>query len=102
MYRIAILFILIGFAIKYGKMYFLIAGYNTMPAKEKAKYNIEGIATLFWNVFFLMGAIILAASLVNYIFDCPEIEYNVFMPTVVIGVLWILIRTKGKKYRLDR
>jgi hypothetical protein len=35
-------------------MYFLIAGYNTMPRKEKEKYNIAGIATLFGNVMFGM------------------------------------------------
>ena len=102
MYRIAILFILIGFGVKYGKMYFLIAGYNTMSAKEKAKYDIEGIATLFRNVFCTMAGVILAASLANYIFDWPEIENAVFMPTLLIGVLWILIRTNGKKYRVDR
>jgi len=102
MYRIAILFILIGFGVKYGKMYFLIAGYNTMSAKEKAKYDIEGIATLFRNVFFTMAGAIIAASLTNYIFDWPEIENAAFMPTLLIGVLWILIRTNGKKYHVNR
>ena len=43
----AIIFIVLGILIKYGKMYFLIAGYNTMPREEKEKYNIAGIATLF-------------------------------------------------------
>ena len=36
----AILFIVFGILIKYGKMYFLIAGYNTMSKEEKEKYNI--------------------------------------------------------------
>ena len=43
MIGVAILFIVLGILIKYGKMYFLIAGYNTMPKEEKEKYNIEGI-----------------------------------------------------------
>jgi len=51
----AILFIVFGILIKYGKMYFLIAGYNTMSKEEKEKYNIEKIATVFRNVMFGMG-----------------------------------------------
>ena len=41
----AIIFIILGIIIKYGKMYWLIAGYNTMPKEEKEKYDIEGIAS---------------------------------------------------------
>lgn len=37
---IAILFIVLGVLIKYGKMYSLIAGYNTMPKDEKENYYI--------------------------------------------------------------
>ena len=53
----AIIFIILGILIKYGKMYFLIAGYNTMSKKEKEKYDIKGIATVFkkcyvWNGFY--------------------------------------------------
>ena len=35
MIGIAILFIVLGILIKYGKMYFLIAGYNTRSKEEK-------------------------------------------------------------------
>ena len=43
----AIFFVILGALIKYGKMYFLIAGYNTLPAEEKKKYDIQGIANVF-------------------------------------------------------
>ncbi|MDO6595777.1 DUF3784 domain-containing protein [Oceanihabitans sp. 2_MG-2023] len=36
-----------GTLIKYGKCYFLIAGYNTMTNEEKEKYHIEGIGNPF-------------------------------------------------------
>jgi hypothetical protein len=52
MIGIAILFILIGILIKYAKMYFLIAGYNTMSKEEKSKYDVDGIATVFRNTMF--------------------------------------------------
>ena len=44
---IGMIFIVIGVAIKYGKLYNLIAGYNTMTEEEKANYNIEKVANLF-------------------------------------------------------
>lgn len=59
MIGIAILFIVLGILIKYGKMYFLIAGYNTMSKEEKEKYDIEGIASVFRNIMFGMAFIII-------------------------------------------
>lgn len=47
MIETAILFIILGILIKYGKMYFLIAGYNTLPAKKKATYDINGLQQYF-------------------------------------------------------
>ena len=64
MIGVAILFIVLGILIKYGKMYWLIAGYNTMPKEEKEKYNIEGIANVFRNVMFGMGFIIICGYLI--------------------------------------
>ena len=61
----AILFIVFGILIKYGKMYFLIAGYNTMSKEEKEKYDIEGIATVFKNVMFGMAFIIILGDFVG-------------------------------------
>lgn len=102
MIAIAILFILIAIAIKYAKMYFLIAGYNTMPAAEKAKVKIEAVATLFRNVFFTMaGILILSQILIDY-FDWPELGIYIQSPTILIGVAWIVLRSNSKKYRYDR
>jgi hypothetical protein len=47
-----ILFIVLGILIEYGKMYFLIAGYNTIPKEEQEKYNIKAIASVFRNTMF--------------------------------------------------
>ncbi len=102
MYRIAILFILIGFAIKYAKMYFLIAGYNTMPKAEKAKINIEALGRFLGNVLFTMGAIVLVADLLIEYFDTPEAGLYIQLPVIVIGVLWIIVRSNSKKYRYER
>jgi len=101
MYRIAILFIILGFGIKYGKMYFLIAGYNTMPKAQKATVNIEKLATLFRNVMFSMAAIILLGSLADYYLNFPELLNYTFIPTIVIGLACILFGRYSKKYRIN-
>ena len=74
MIGIAILFIALGILIKYRKMYFLIAGYNTMSKEEKEKYDIDGIARVFRNVMFGMGFLIIIGFLVAKWLENPEIE----------------------------
>ncbi len=49
---VSIIFIALGIAIKYGKLYFLIAGYNTMPKEKQDNYDIAGIASVFRNAMF--------------------------------------------------
>ena len=102
MYLPAVFFTLIGFGIKYARMYFLIAGYNTMSAQEKANYDIKGIANLFGTIMFSMAAFILIGSLLNYTFDWPEIEGYIFFPTVLTGTLLLVILSNSKKYRIKR
>lgn len=99
---IAFILILSAVAIKYGKMYNLIAGYNTMPAAEKAKINIEAVATLFRNVFFTLAAILIFSEVLTYCFDWPELGEYIQLPAILIAMVWILLRSNSKKYRYDR
>lgn len=101
MYQIAILFILIGFAIKYAKMYFLIAGYNTMSKAEKARIRIEALSRFMGNVFFVMGAVLLLADLLIACFNWPELGMYIQLPVILVGVAWIILRSNSKKYRYD-
>ena len=52
MIGISLLFVLLGILIKYGKMNFLIAGYNTMSKEERDKVDIKKLANLFKNTMF--------------------------------------------------
>jgi len=101
MIGIAILFIVLGILIKYGKMYFLIAGYNTMSKEEKEKYDIEGIARVFRNVMFGMGFIIFIGILVAKWLENPEIENYFVLASVIIGIPYLLIKSNSKKYKLN-
>jgi len=98
----AIIFIVLGILIKYGKMYFLIAGYNTMPREEKEKYNIVGIATLFGNVMFGMALIIITGYLITELTENPNIQNYAFWASMIIGIPYLLIKSNSKKYKIKK
>ena len=97
---VAIIFIVLGILIKYGKMYFLIAGYNTMPKAKKEKYNIDGIATLFRNAMFGMAIIIIAGNVIAEWIENPKFEDYAFWAALIIGVPYLLIKSNSKTYKL--
>ncbi|XMO86540.1 DUF3784 domain-containing protein [Algibacter sp. AS12] len=96
----ALIFIILGVLIKYGKMYWLIAGYNTMPKEEKEKYNIEGIANLFRNVLCGMGLIIISGYLITAFTENPNIQNYAFWSSMIIGIPYLLIKSNAKKYKI--
>jgi hypothetical protein len=99
MIGVAIFFIVLGILIKYGKMYWLIAGYNTMPKEEKEKYNIEGIANLFRNVMFGMALIIISGYLIAKLTENPNIQNYAFWISMIVGIPYLLIASNSKKYK---
>ena len=74
MLAVPILFILLGILIKYAKMYFLIAGYNTMSKEEKSKYDVEGIASVMRNAMFGMAFIMIMGYFISKWMKDPQIE----------------------------
>ena len=102
MIAVALLFIILGILIKYGKMYFLIAGYNTMPKTEKSKYDIERIASLFRNVIFGMALIIIIGYFTAKCIDKPQVETISVLIAIAIGVLYLLIKSNSKKFKINK
>lgn len=96
---VAILFIVLGGLIKYGKMYFLIAGYNTMSKTEKEKYDINSIATVFRNAMFGMAALILLGVLVARLTQISQIENIAFWVALVLGIPYLMIRSNAKRFK---
>lgn len=83
-------------------MYFLIAGYNTMPREEKENYNIAGIATLFGNVMFGMASIIITGYLITELPENPNIQNYAFGASMIIGIPYLLIKSNSKKYKIKK
>jgi hypothetical protein len=91
----------LGILIKYGKMYFLIAGYNTMNKEEKEKYDIEGVATVFRNVMLGMAFLIIAGYFVSKWTENSNIINFTFWTAMVIGIPYLLIVSNSKKYKKE-
>lgn len=96
---VAFIFIILGLLIKYGKMYFLIAGYNTMSKEKQANYNVDGIATLMRNVLFAMAIIMIIGYFIANWLNNPDIEMIFMFVTFLIGIPYLLIKANSNKYK---
>ena len=102
MIQVALLFIIIGAGVKYGKAYFLIAGYNTMSKEAKVKYDIGRIATVFRNTFFGMAlALILGYFLANWL-DHSTTENITFFGSIIIGSAYLIINMNSYKFKIGQ
>lgn len=99
---VSIIFILFGVAIKYGKMYFLMAGYNTMSEKEQKQYDIDGIASIFRNTMFGMSLIMILGYLISKWIENPKIETYVLFGALIIGLPYLLIVSNSGKYKIKK
>ena len=96
---LGIVFIVVGLLIKYGKMYFLIAGLNTMNHKQRAEYNLEKIGTLFRNVLCSMGVFIIIGSLLASRYDYSHMDWVLTLIAVLVGTPILLFKSNSDKYR---
>lgn len=99
---VPILFIILGIVIKYGKMHFLIAGYNTMPKAQQANYDIEGIATVFRNGMFGMALIMLLGIFCSALMAIESIKLYTFWIALAIGIPYLLIRSNSNKFKVKK
>jgi hypothetical protein len=88
--------IAIGAAVKYGKQYWLIAGYNTMPEEKKKNVDIAGLASFMGNCAFVLGAFFLAGAVAASLW-VP----NIFPAVILIFVGGVLFMIRGAQ-RFDR
>lgn len=100
MIGIAIFFIALGILVKYGKMYFLIAGYNTMSKEKKARYDVDGIASVFRNGLFGMALILIAGYFLAAYLENPQIETYSLYAALILGLPYLLILSNSGKYKV--
>ncbi len=78
-----------------------MAGFNTMPANKKAKYDADGIATVFRNTMFGMALIILGGYFAADWFENPDLKNIAFYLSLLVGIPYLLIRSNSDKYKID-
>lgn len=93
--------ILAAILVKYGKMYFLIAGYNTMSATKKRKYNIKRIANTIGNVLFAIAFLMSVGYILSKWLENPKIEMVSTNIAVIFGVLYLLIVLNSGKFKIE-
>ncbi|MFW6036045.1 MAG: DUF3784 domain-containing protein [Halothermotrichaceae bacterium] len=91
---VPILFLLIGILIKYFKMYWLIAGYNTASTEEKENEDEEGLGNLIGNFSFIIAGVFLAVELLRYL----GLTVPVFMPYLILVIGIIIVLIKAQRY----
>lgn len=70
----------------------LLAGYNTMSEEKKKEIDIEKVSTIARNVFVLMGAAVIDASIIMYFSEVSKkIQVNFISVTIVLGVVILII-----------
>ena len=99
---IAIIFISLGVLIKYGKMYFLIAGYNTMSKEKQENYDIDGIATVFRNAMFGMALLMIIGFIISKFLNNPKIEVYTAIGAIMMGLPYLLVLSNSKKFKIDK
>jgi len=94
---LALIFFVFGYLVKYQKMYWLIAGYNTMSKEEQNKIDVKRIATVFRNAMFGMAFILLIGWAIHqYIFpDNLLIEWYVMFGAILIGIPYLIIASNS-------
>ena len=96
---VAGIFLVLGTVFAFGKGAFLIAGYNTASAEEKAKYYEKKLCRAVSKLMFALAACWVVAALSeifkNMIFLWVGIA--LFVVVTVVGVVWINIGDRCKK-----
>ena len=96
------LFLLLGILFASGKGAGLIAGYNTLPAGERAKYDEKKLCKTMAKLMFLLAAcwVVAAAGMVFQIKALLWIGMALFFAAAVGGAVYVNVSDRRhKKYR---
>ncbi|NGX82955.1 DUF3784 domain-containing protein [Aequorivita sp. KMM 9714] len=96
---IGVFLIVLGIVVKHFKLYFLIAGYNTMTKAEKEEVNIEKVASLLRFVFGIIGLAFIILGMVVSKLENPEIANYVFFTVIIGTVVFFIVKSNSSAYK---
>ena len=96
---VIVLFLVLGILFSLGKGAMLIAGYNTAPKREKARYDEKGLCKFMGKLMFaLAGAwLFVAASALLDAFWLLWVGYALFLIVVAFGIIYANTGNRFKK-----
>ena len=94
------LFILIALVMNEKNARYLLAGYNTMPEKDRKNFDIKGFIGFFKKFFFILGIAILIIYCLMEWLGFVEYEFIITIVLPVISVFYLPVKAQG--YYIDR
>jgi hypothetical protein len=91
---IASMFIAMGLAVHVFKMYFLIAGFNTMPKEKKENVDKEGLGRLMGYYSYANGAVFLIIGIMNAF----DIKISITAGIVFLAISTVYLLIKAQKF----
>lgn len=91
---VPLLFVVLGILIKYFRWYWLISGYNTMPAEKKKNVDAQGLGNFMGNCMFVIAGIFLAGIII----DSMGFSWGIMASALIMSVFVIYILVAAQKY----
>tara|TARA_Y100001972_G_scaffold119832_1_gene161592 strand:- start:1718 stop:2431 length:714 start_codon:yes stop_codon:yes gene_type:complete len=86
---VGLFLILMGFLVK--KFPILIAGYNTMPADEKAKVDVDGLSSHMRNSMVVIGLLMIIITRLSIFLELSISPLFIIGGTILPGTLYMVI-----------
>ena len=83
------LLFLMGYLVRFRKMYWLISGYNTMSAEKKKNVDTVNLSVLIGNMCFVLGGIMFVGFLLLYfeVFPLGIMVLALFFPVIIYTII---------------
>ena len=96
---VAGIFLVLGTVFAFGKGAFLIAGYNTASAEEKAEYDEKKLCRAVSKLMFALAACCVVAALSEIFKNMVFLWIGIalFAVVIVVGVVWVNTGDRCKK-----
>ena len=95
---LALFLALLGCLIKYGKVAWLIAGYNTSSKEEKEKYDVEALCRGVGHFMFVLGGTLLIAAAGGY-FNAEWAIHTGWILFTVATIAFVIYANTGNRYK---
>ena len=89
---IGLFLILMGLAIHVLKLYFLIAGFNTMPKDKKENVDTKGLGRLMGIYSYANGAVFIGTGLLDL--QGHNVKIEILIAFTILSTIYLLIKAQ--------